>query len=195
MAAKKSQGDTVIKFYMPSLTKDKKKIPSEKREKYINAIAKSFSNLNGGATLIPSCKGIYLSKDNEYDYEDITIIETHGRNPFSEKEMSFLCEELNQECILVRVAGNNDAYFFSAEEPKDLTKYDEVVFADGSRKLIHPAQQDPDDPNGELVHLVEEFDESGDLTGSGYVQESTLIMDENPELMEDLYDFMDKHSE
>lgn len=160
MTAERLPNDTVIKFYLPSLTKDKKEIPLEKREAYIKAIAESFSNLNGGATIIPHCKGLYLTKSNEYDYEEVTIIESFGRNPFSEKEMSILCEQLNQECVMTITAGNNTAYLFSAEEPKATANYTKVIYSDGS-KIVISQETDPTNPKGDPVLLVEHYDHSG----------------------------------
>ena len=167
MAVEKMPGDKVFSINMPSTTKDKKRIPPEEREKYINAVAESFANINGGATLIPKCKGIYLSKNNEYICEDITIVQSHGENPFSDEELTLLCKDLNQESLWMQEAGNNIAYSFYDEAPKDVTQYSKVIYSDGS-KIYISREIDPNNPEGDPVLLVDHYDASGRIVNRHY---------------------------
>lgn len=178
---------TRIRFLVPSLTKDKKKIPPDVREKVIKGIKESCTNLNVGATEIPNCRGIYRSEAGEYINEDITIIETNGENPFSEQEMSFLCKDLNQEVLLVEEAGKIKPYLYDAE-PQKMEEYRKAIFADGSKMFLYREEIDPDSPEGELVHFVEEYDEFGKIKSFGYYPMGDFFEDEP--LPQEVYDYM-----
>jgi hypothetical protein len=104
---------TEYEFVIPSLTRDKQPISHERRIEYINTIQARSLEKNGGFTIIPNCKGGYLSETGDMMYEEVSLIKTHGENPLSEKELEAFADYLYQECLFVSVAGESIAYLHS----------------------------------------------------------------------------------
>ena len=109
-------GSTSHKIFIPSKTKDGIPIPPDRRSKFLRQALERCSDLNGGATIVPNCIGYYRSEDGRDIYEDIMVIETFGKKPFSNEEIALLAKELDQECILIQEADFCKATLISGED-------------------------------------------------------------------------------
>lgn len=116
----------VIKFYVPSLTRNKQPTPSEKRDAIIDCIEASAIKQNGGCTRYKA-KGGYYGEDGSIHRENILVIETFGENPFSEQELSGFCKYLEQEAIFIQESGRSKAYLYDGKIQETSDFYQEVI--------------------------------------------------------------------
>ena len=84
MTEKQLDGLTEYEIIIPSLTRDKKPIPEQKIEKFLNALKSKSYRENEGFTIIPNGEGGYLSDSGEMLPEKVMIFKTHGKMPLSE---------------------------------------------------------------------------------------------------------------
>ena len=115
------EGKTEFEYVIPTLTKDKQPIPPARVESYIRAIESRSIQLNGGFKKFNNCEGGYSSKSGEIQYENLTIIQTYGQMPLSERDLEYFVDYLSQECLFVKVAGECEAYLH--EGGKSQTTY------------------------------------------------------------------------
>jgi hypothetical protein len=126
MTVQTTEEKPVIKFYLPSLTRNKHPILPEKIDAAIAFIEARLAKQNGGWTTYKA-KGGYAGADGSIHRERIQVIEIFGENPFSEQEISGICKALDQEALFVQESGKSKAYLYDGEirEPSDF--YQEVV--------------------------------------------------------------------
>ena len=106
------------RIYVPSKTKADVPIPDNIRKDFYDFIVGRFSQHKIGSTVIPNAIGTYSSDTGKEVKESISIIESTGVFPFSEKELSLWCRHLDQEYILVEIGdegGLIKAYHYNGE--------------------------------------------------------------------------------
>ena len=159
----------VVRFYVPSMTKEKQPIPPENQKAYIEKIQHRAVKQNGGFTRY-AAQGGYLAKDGSMIYEPILIIETYGDSLFADSEFSNFCKLLDQEVLFVHESGISRAYLYDGETEDDSNFYQEVI-TEGDiiryyKELV---------PYGQGYKILCEItDASGTPLYSGYVDESDL---------------------
>jgi hypothetical protein len=181
--------DTIHTIIVPSLTRDKKKIPSNKRKEIIRQIESSFSNANGGATTF-FARGSYFSKPQNLVYEKVAVITSLGMNPFSTEDIEYLVKELDQEVIMRQLSSGNKAYFID-NEPSAVKKEKEINYPDESYEILLESEDD----NGEPIYLAIWFDdrEGPDCEYLGNIEEDEfepLPDDVNSILQEQLIELL-----
>ena len=90
----------LYRFFVPELNKHKQRILKEKRDDFINVIERESCQQNGGFTAYEG-RGGYLNDKGELMNEDITIIETYGKNPLPPDRMKHCQMYLAQESLVV----------------------------------------------------------------------------------------------
>ena len=137
--------NSVIRFVVPSLTKNKSRIPTKSREKFIKAIEGKSLEINGGFTKYNIAQGGYKKIDGTIMHEDVILIETSGVNPLTERELSCFAKELDQEGLYVLDLGNCKAYLYDGEIKDFNDMYDEII------------------ENGEMIRFHREETSNGDF--------------------------------
>ena len=161
MAVQKLSGNTLVRIIVPSLARDMKKIPTQIRNDIIQGIDRSFTNLNGGSRSFDA-SGSWQSEKNGHVSEKITIIESHGSNPFTNDDIEAISEQLNQEVIMVEEIEGIRAQLIG-KDPEDKISPTTIEYGDGS-KLVYSRHPDPSNPDSKGVFFVEHYDRSGNIT-------------------------------
>jgi hypothetical protein len=120
---------SVFKFYVPSLTRDKRPIPPDNQKIYIDTIQLRALKQNKGFTKY-SAQGGYLANDDSTIYEPVLIIETYGENIFTGSELSGFCKLLDQESLFVHESGISRAYLYDGET-QEASNFYQVVIPEG----------------------------------------------------------------
>jgi len=157
--------DDVIKVIVPHFYKNGGEIPAQIREETIQAIKKSMRILNGSAHSFDGY-GSWRPGGGKY-YEKVTIIESQGNDPFSEKGMLSISEEmLHEVTILKESRGIRERI---GERTSDVKPPKEIKYGDGSGLLIYDyLYVDSDHHEGAPVHLVEHLNNTGEIVARYY---------------------------
>lgn len=91
-------------------------VPTE-NEKIIRDLAKTFSKIFGGCTIIPNCKGFWINSENLLVEDKITIIEAYS-NELTKTQIelyltqiaSYIKTKLKQDCVAFCI--DNQIYFY-----------------------------------------------------------------------------------
>ena len=94
-----------FKFIVPTVTADRRPIPEERRDAFIKALEGRSASVNGGFVRYESCRAGYRCADCTLVLEDVTVIETRGRNPFSDRELAAFAAALGLPRLYVEEAG------------------------------------------------------------------------------------------
>jgi len=108
--------EILCRFFVPYETKDGEWIPKKKREAFLEKVEKAACRLNGGFTSYEAHGG-YLADDGKIVKEKVTVIETYGKNPFTDKELFLGTDDLAQECTIVMEGGSFQLYNYKALPP------------------------------------------------------------------------------
>jgi len=158
MSVKRSAED-IIKIIVPYLDKNRREIPAQIREETIHSIKTSFMHLN---SLVHTFDGFgsWRSGGNGNHYEKVTIIESQGKNPFSESGILSISEEMRQEVIILTESRGIRERL--GEKESDVKPPNIIEYEDGSKLVIYDYLYiDSDHPEGDPVLLVEHSDSSG----------------------------------
>lgn len=117
---------SVFRFYVPSLTKEKRPIPPDNQKAYIEAIQFRALKQNKGFTKY-NAQGGYLANDGSMIYEPVLIIETYGENIFTDYELSGFCKVLDQEELFVHESGISRAYLYDGDIKDASDIYQELL--------------------------------------------------------------------
>ena len=159
----------VFKFYVPSLTRDKKEIVPDSRKMYIAAIEGRALKLNGGFNKWETDGG-YAAKDGSVMCEKNLVIETYGLNPFTDLELSRFAKLLDQEVLFVHESGISKAYMYDGET-KEVEDFFQDITTDGEiiRYYKEPI------PFGRGYKIMREItDEEGNPLSVDYISESEM---------------------
>lgn len=93
-------------------------VPSE-NDKILRALAKRFSEIFGGCTIIPNCKGFWINDQKQLIEDKITIIEAYFNEQSLTKSQAQIYlvniaydikRALKQDCVAYCI--DNDIYFY-----------------------------------------------------------------------------------
>lgn len=153
--------DDVIKIIVPYFNKNMEEIPVQLRDKTIQSIKKGFLDLNSNVHSFEG-SGFWVSRK----YVKVTIIESQGKNPFSELGTLPLNEEMQEEVIILE---ESRGIRESDVNPPNIIEYD-----DGSKVVIYEYLYfDSFHPEGDPVLLVEHYS-SEDILGRYYYPRNYL---------------------
>ena len=161
------------RIFFPSKTRNGAPIPDEVRSRHLKQILGRCSDVNGGGTLIKNCEGFYRAKDGTIITEEVSVVETSGRQPLSYEELALLAKQLDQECILTQEMDSCRSILISGEI-EELTDPFEVTAKDGSKSVFHKE----DCANGEVRYVREDYDEGGRIIGAETLTEARMAADE-----------------
>ena len=161
MVVQELPGDTLYRIIIPYYGKDRKKIPTQLRNAIIKLIERRFTDSNGGSRSYDG-RGSWESEKYGYITEPITIIESHGKNPFTVAEIQEIRKQLNQEAIMFEKVEGRYARFIG-EDPEEKIPPMTIQYNDGS-KLVYSRHTDPNNPDDKGILLVEHYDSSGNIT-------------------------------
>jgi hypothetical protein len=116
----------VFKFYVPSLTREKRPIHANLQKAYIETIQSRALKQNNGFTKYNG-QGGYLANDGSIISEPVLIIETYGENLFTDHELSEFCRLLEQEQLFVHESDISKAYLYDGESKENIDFYQEVI--------------------------------------------------------------------
>lgn len=98
----KKDNKRLYRFFVPFKDRHGRKIPDERRNDFINVIETESCKHNEGFTAYDA-RGGYAANNGEIINEDVTVIETYGKNPLPPGRLARCREYLAQESLIVAI--------------------------------------------------------------------------------------------